>query len=532
MLSSKRVLAMASLLIVLVLASSLFSGCAKKETGLVFNYMLAADPPSLDPAYMQESESLQIGTEIYDGLVDYDPKTLETVPAMAESWEADKSGAVWTFHLKKGAKFHNGRECRAQDFVYSWSRVANKKTASEVAYHLEPIKGFEECQDGKAKVLKGLKAVDNYTLKVTLSYPYAEFVKTLGHPVFSPVPKEAVLKWKDKFSEHPVGTGPFKFVEWKHEQRVVVVKNSQYYGEPARLEKVVFKIFPDEDSAFLAFKAGSLDSTIIPVGQLKAIKKESKYKKHLVVRHILAVDYYGINLKASPWKGNPKLRQALNYLLDRRSICQTILEEGAAPATGFVPKGTPGFKGKAMSYTYNLKKAKQLLKEAGYPGGKGLPKLELAYNTGAGHEKALQVFQADAKKVGIDIEPVGYEWGAYIDKIQSGEVTFYRIGWSADYPTMDNFLFPNFYSENIGLDNTTLYDNSEVDGLLKDARKETDEAKQNQLYQKAEKIILDDAPVIPISFPNTLWVNQPWVKGYVRNSLDYAVLERVWLEGK
>lgn len=318
------------LLLVLVLMVST-AGCAQKKTrkskslnrtegpvrGGTFRYFLM-EPLILDSAHVQESEGIQVAKQVYDGLVDHNPKTMEVKPAMAKSWKSNKSATVWTFKLRKGVKFHNGRECKAQDFVYSWNRVAAKETASEIAYHLAPIKGFEACQEGTAKRLEGVKARDDYTLEVTLKYPYAEFPTILGHIVFSPVPKEEVQKYGEKFGENPCGTGPFKFVEWMHDQRIVLKRNPDYYGHKPYLDRIVFKIFDDEQSGFSEFKAGNLDDCEILPGQIRMAKVI--YGDRALIESMLSLYYYGFNMDADPWGNNQNLRRALNYALDRNQF--------------------------------------------------------------------------------------------------------------------------------------------------------------------------------------------------------------------
>lgn len=519
------------LLLIAALVLTLAAGCKRtpregKEGGVLSYYL--SEPETLDPALMGESEGIMVGKQIYDGLVDYDPETLKVIPAIAASWESNDEATEWIFNLKEGVKFHNGRECKAEDFVYSWNRVAKKETASEVAYHLAPIEGFDECQAGKTDTLTGVEAVDDYTLKVTLGYPYTEFVTTLGHPVFSPVPEEAVEKWKKKFSEHPVGTGPFKFSEWKHDQKIVTKKNDDYYGDKPYLNEVVFKIFSDENSAFTEFKAGGLDVTTIPMGQVERTRKSQKYSKQISIKPILKLYFYAFDLTSKPWNGNRNLRQAMNYCADKKSIARTIFEGAMSPATGIVPKGTPGFQEGAMTYYYNVNKAKDLLKKAGYPGGSGLSGLTLAYDEGMGHDKVAQAYQATAKEAGVEFDIAGYEWGTFLDKMGEGEFNFFRGSWTADYPSMDAFLYPLFYSESG--DNVFGYENGEVDELLNQARSEISSKQRTRNYRKAEKIILEGAPVVPVGFEMTRWVVQPEVKGFERTGMDDTPLENVWLD--
>jgi len=486
------------------------------------------EPVSLDPANAYESEGIQIVRQLWDGLFTYDPVTLETKPKLCEKYEVSNDGLTYTFYIKKGVKFHSGKELKAEDFVYSWTRLALKDTASYLAYHISPVLGYDECQDGTAKELKGVKALDDYTFQVTLKYPYADFINTLGHTAFYPVNKESIEKAGDKVGEMPDGTGPFKFVKWEHDQYVEITRNDDYYGQKPYLDGAKYVIIPDEQTAFLEFKAGNLEYTTIPVGQVKATQADPQWKDNVIIHPMLALYYYGMNLNAAPFKGNLALREAINYMIDRQNICDVISEGVDTPATGFVPPGIEGFQENAMEFTYDVEKAKQKLAEAGYPDGKGLPVLKLGFNTGAGHEKIAEAIQADAAKIGIKIEVEGYEWGTLLEKAKSGEIIFYRLGWQADYPTMDNFLYPLFYSKSS--DNYSEYNNPEVDKLLIEARSTLDKDQRIAKYREVEKMILKDAAFAPIYFYGTRRIIQPYVKGFVLDNMENYSLATVWLD--
>lgn len=486
------------------------------------------EPVSLDPPNAYESEGIQIVRQIWDGLFTYDPQTLETKPKLCEKYEVSDDGLTYTFYIKKGVKFHSGKELKAEDFVYSWTRLALKDTASYLAYHLSPVVGYDECQDGTATELKGMKALDDYSFQVILKYPYSDFINTLGHVAFYPVNKESIEKAGDKAGEMPDGTGPFKFVKWEHDQYVDLVRNDDYYGQKTYLDGAKYVIIPDEQTAFLEFQAGNLEYTEIPVGQVKATQADPKWKDGVIVHPMLGLYYYGMNLNAEPFKDNLALREAINYMIDRQNICEIISEGVSTPATGFVPPGIPGFQENAMEFTFDLEKAKEKLTEAGYPEGKGLPVLNLGYNTGAGHEKIAEAIQADAAKIGIKIEVEGFEWGTMLEKAKAGEIIFYRLGWLADYPTMDNFLYPLFYSKSS--DNYSEYNNPEVDKLLIEARSTVDKDQRIAKYREVEKMILKDAAFAPIYFYGTRRIIQPYVKDFILDNMENYNLAPVWLD--
>jgi oligopeptide transport system substrate-binding protein len=527
---SRNIVATIAILIVIVLVGTLLAGCKGQATaasGGVFRAYIQ-QPVSLDPPNCYESEGIQVARQIWDGLFDYDSKTLKLVPKLCEKWEVSNDGLVYTFHIKKGVKFHDGSPLTAEDFVYSWTRAVLAENATALGYHLSPIKGYDACANGSATTLEGVKALDDLTLQVTLSYPYADFVTTLGHVVFYPVKKADIEKWGQDYTKHVNGTGPFKFVEWIDDQHINLVRNDDYYGEKAKLDAVEYKIIADDNTAMLEFKAGNLEFTMIPVGKIKSTIEDPKYKDSCFTSPMLGINYYAMNMNFPLFRDNPKLREAMNYAIDRENICKVLYEGVPTPATGLVPPGIPGFQENAAPYTYDPKKASQLLAEAGFPNGEGLPTFKFGFNTGSGHEILGEAIQADLKAIGIEMDIEGYEWGTMLDKAKSGELTFYRYGWSADYPTMDNFLYPLFYSKSA--DNYAEYNNPEVDKLLDEARATINDEERIAKYREAEKMIINDNAFLLIYFYGLRRVIQPYVKGFELDAMDNYTLNNVYLE--
>jgi len=483
---------------------------------------------SLDPPFCVESEGMQVIRQVWDGLFDYDPVTLDLVPELCENLDVTDDGLVYTFNIRKGVKFHDGSPLTAHDFVYSWTRAVLAETAAYLAYHLSAIKGFQACQEGTATTLEGVTALDDFTLQVTLEYPYQDFINTLGHVVFYPVREADIEKWGNDYTKHINGTGPFKFVEWVDEQYIKLVRNEDYYGANAKLDAVEYRIITDENTAFLEFKAGNIDYCAIPTGKIKATEEDPELKDNVITIPILALYFYGMNTQSEPFKSNPKLREALNYAIDRKNICDVIMEGVPTPATGFVPRGIVGFAENQAPYTFDQEKAKTLLAEAGFPNGEGLPTLNLGFNTGSGHKLLAEAVQADLKEIGVNIEIEGFEWGTLIEKAQTGELNFFRIGWGADYPTMDNFMYPLFHSQSA--DNWTGYNNPEVDRMLAEARQIKDEEQRIAKYREIEKAILLDNSFIIIYFYGARRVVADKVKGFVLSAMDNYDLNKVYIE--
>jgi peptide/nickel transport system substrate-binding protein/oligopeptide transport system substrate-binding protein len=511
----------------MLLAYSLILVSCQQQARLssgTFNYFLG-EPVSIDPLNAQESEGLEVIKQVFDGLVDYNPKTMAVIPAVAKSWKINRDATTFTFHLKSGVKFHNGREVVASDFKYAWERVAAKKSGSEVAYHLAPIKGFAAMQSGKAKHLKGVKAPDKYTLTVKLNYPFSDFVTLLGHPVFSPVPKEEVEKNPKAFQEKPIGNGPFKMAEpWKHGQYIKLRRFDNYYGHKPWLQTVVFRIFSSQDTAYLVFKGGQLDFASIPLGQVRQAKKE--FGSHaLVGKPQLSLSMLGFNLSKPPFNKNRQLRQAINYAINRQAIVKNVYQETRIKAERLLPPALTKEMPQFSSYRFKPARAKQLLEKAGYPGGKGLPAIKLIFASGRGFDQVGQIIQANLKQIGIKIELQPLEFGSFIKALKKGEPELFALNWSADYPTADSFLYSLFSSASE--DNIIGYKNKAVDKLLLKARKTRNFKARQQLYAQTEKQVLFDSPVVPLSFYGSREVYSKNFSGVLRTPLADTPLERV-----
>ncbi len=520
--------ALALLLASTLALAPLLPGCsggapAELTEGGAFNAFLM-EPASLDPARLQGPMELQVARQIYDGLTGYDPESMEVIPAMATSWKASDDATVWTFELRPGVEFHNGRECTAADFVYSWNRAANPLTAGPSSCHLAVIKGYEEVRGGAAEALSGLRAPDDHTLEVTLAYPYADFPARVAHPAFSPVPAEAAAD----LDESPVGTGPFRLASWEHGAELVIEGFDGYYGEEkARLDRVVFHIYPDVESGWRDFREGRLDDAPIPPGRYDAAAFE--YGERALFRPLLATLYYGFDLTSEPWKDGKDFRQALNWAVDREHLAASVLQGTASAATGLAAQGAFGWQSGAMPCRYDPEKAKALIAKA-FPLNQGVPiDLALAYDGGEREALVARSVQSDIRGVGVDLALEGLEPEAYAELLLSGEAGFFCLEQRADYPVMDAFLYPLLHSRNAGSTNLTGYGSPEVDAALDRARRTPDTGRRIELYRQAERAALKDAPLMPLAFARSSRVISQRVGGYLRTPLDYTPFSSVYV---
>ena len=522
------------------------------QTGGTLSYFII-EPSYIDPYNVSETQGVAVEHSLFTPLVEYDAVTNEIKPGVAQTWEPNADGTVWTFHLTPNTKFHDGTTVTAENFKYAWERIADPKNKSDISYHLSAIKGFDEMQTGKATKLAGVVAKDPNTLEVTLTYPFGDFQYIAGHPSLGPVPLTAPRLVSDDpkgYESMPVGNGPFKMAEpWKHEQYIKVVKFADYFGAKPNIDGIDFKIFKDNETAFTEFKAGTIDFTDdIPSGQIAATKAQygvsnqnggltANPGNQVINGPELSTYYMWVNNKDQYLK-NADLRKAMSLAINRQAIADAVFEGTRAPATGPVPKGIVGYQPNAWpESTYDVTKAKEFLTKAGYPNGQGLPTLTMSFNTGSNHEKVFAIIQSDLEKIGIKTKNDPHQWAEYIStftKVKDGQWVnpqqvhqLIRLGWVADYPIMDNFLYPLF-STNSG-DNKALYSNPEVDNLIKQARGIVDPAARIQAYQAIEKKIGEVMPLVPIVDYTHKGVTSNRVHNLTYSPLNLADYTSVWL---
>lgn len=548
-----------ALAVLLVVAAAAASGCTPTQSttsqttsnvakGGTLKYYIG-EPTAIDPYNAQESEGVQVTQSIFDSLTVIDPKTGKVAPAAAESWSSDASATVWTFKLKQGAKFADGEPVTAKDFVYAWNRIAesastNATDPSQIAYHLAPVVGFDEAQ-AKGTPMPGVKAVDDNTFQVTLQYPFADWPYVCAHPALAPVPQKLVeggVSYNGTtvpFNQMPVGNGPFKMSEpWKHDQYIKVVRNDDYYGTKANLDGVDFQIFKDVNTAYREFQAGNLDFTQIAEGQIAAAKQQYGVStdgytvqpgKGVLLGPEAAIYYLSFDNKKAPLD-NVKVRRAVSLAINREAINKAVWEDSRQVADSFVPPGIPGYAAGQFAYSkYDMAAAKQMLADAGYPDGKGLPTIELAFNTGAGHDKVMQLVQSDLKAIGINTKFNTMDAPQYWPYLRTTNFQIARDGWIADYPIADNFTNPEFNSQSS--DNHSHYASPTVDANILKARATIDDAARATMYSDIQTGIGNDAPVTPIVFYSHHHVGSNRVNDLVYDNMGLAHLDATWLTG-
>jgi oligopeptide transport system substrate-binding protein len=481
------------------------------QNGGLYRRPLGNDPPSLDPARISDIYALTVAGQIFDSLVEFDVR-LNVLPALAQSWSASRDGLVWTFNLRQGVTFHHGREMIAADVVYSLSRLLDPAVNSPFSRSLEKVKGASDFQAGNAKELEGVKALDRYTVQIMLSEPFAPFITILGLPHLGVVPREEVERLGSDFGNTPVGTGPFRFVQWERGQEIILDANEHYFRRRPALDRVRFVIFPGKvvSDIMQAFERGELEESPIPPNRRNELLEAGKYK--VIRKPMLSIRFLGFNLKHPPFDQR-EVRQAFNYAIDKVRMNQEVQGGRYTVAQGILPPGMPGYNPEIQAYNYNPKQARELLTQAGHPGGKNLAPIALASSVKSAEvRQESQAIQRDLADIGVDVELKEFDdWPTFQRVLERGELPMFRYGWYADYPDPDNFLYPLFHSQSPI--NYFRYSNPIVDQLLDEARRMTDDLGRVKLYRRAEQLILNDAPAIMLIHHTYEGLFQPYVEG-------------------
>ena len=477
-------------------------GAVKASEGGTFKYYIS-DPVAIDHYNLQESEGTQVGHVLFDSLVEWDWDKGEVKAKAAESWEINDDNTVFTFHLKD-AKFHNGDPVTSESFKRGWQRLVDTTmtTPGEIGYHLAPVVGYDEMAAGEATELTGLTCPDDKTFVVTLKEPMADFLAVCCHPGLAPAP-QAAIDDAANYLLAPIGNGPFMMDgKWESGQYINVKRFDDYYGDKPALDAINFSIQKDPKTAYSELEAGNMDFCQIPTGRFAELTEKygSSVDGYTISpsRQTLAgaeasVYYLAVNLEDETM-ANKDLRHAIGLAINRQNIVDTLFEGVREPADNVFPPIIDK-KGGSWEYAkYDPEAAKKIIDEKGLAG----TTIKLSYNSGGGHEDIMSCIQADLTAVGLNVEQDTKEWAAYLQGLTDGDFQMGRLGWIADYPTLDNFIFPNFYST--ADNNYSRYNNPEVDAAIDDARKIADEDDRKDAYRKINQMVADDMPIILIMF--------------------------------
>jgi len=501
-----------------------------------FRYNQSSGITSLDPAFAKDQATIWATTQLFDGLVQLD-ENLNVKPAIAKSWTISDDGLTYTFTLIENVQFHNheqfkngkGRPVTAADFVYSFSRILDDAVASPGRWI------FSDRLDET----EPFKAINPNTFQLKLNKAFRPILGILTMPYCYVVPKEIVEHFGKTFRTNPVGTGPFTFKIWKENEVLVLEKNNNYYeSSKPYIDGVRISFFDTKKTEYLKFKDGELDfisgidatfkdEMLTKTGELLP---ELKTQFNLYKAPFLNSEYVAFNVENDhPIIKNKKIRQAINYGFDREKMMQYLRNNIGRPATaGFIPPGLPSFNSEAVKgYSYNIEKAKQLLKEAGYPNGEGLPKITLATN--AAYQDLGTYLTKQLAEIGLKVDMEINQSSFLRQMMVKGEVDFFRGSWIADYPDGENFLTV-FYGGNPAPPNYTRFKNAQYDQLYQQALTTNNNEERFSLYHKMENILIEEAPVVPLFYDELTLFTQKRISNFKPNAQNLLMLKHLKLD--
>ncbi len=525
--------------VILICFSLSFVSCFKKKTVSrslfpakdTIRFNIGSEPPTLDWSKATDTTSSLIVDNIMEGLLSYDfsKKSVGLKPALAEKWFSTEHGKRWIFTIKKGVKWSDGKEFKADHIKDGWERLLNPKTASEYAYFLYSVKNARAYNEGKITDFSqvGVSVNKQGQLMVNLEKGKSYFPYFVSHSSTYPIRKDIIEKYGNRWTdpENIVTLGAYKLKKWEHDKRIFLEKNKHYHGTPPKITNILIYIIPESGTALSLFEKGRLDVIGgLPSRELPVLRKRKEYHSH----PILATYYYGINVKQKPFD-DVRVRKAFSLAINRRQITD-LLKGDQVPLTGWIPEGLLGYDS-AVGLDFNPEKARALMNSAGYKDRSTFPKVTISYNTHEDHKRVAEKVQAQLKThLNISVELSNEEWKTYLQSLKTERQQIYRMGWVADYPDPDNFMtLMTSYSEN----NHTGWGDIRYDSLVEKAGVLSNEKERLKLYLLAQKILVEEAAaVIPIYSSQSHWLISDRIAVFPFNIMGKVYFKEVQLKSK
>ena len=467
---------------------------------------MEAEPPGLDPGQALGLHTLRVTAEIFETLVATRPDSTEVIPGLAESWTTSPDGMIWTFKLRRGVRFHDGTPLDAAAVKFTFDRVIDPT-------HPHAKSGKWSFVTGYLSSVKSVEVLDPQTVQLHLKYPTGSLPALLALPNCAIVSPTAFTKAPADFDTKPVGSGRYKFESWERGSRLVLRRNDDYWGVKGKPQALVYRGIPEANTRVSELLTGGVDLILpIPPDFVGRLEKTSGVTVHKATG--LTVWYAGFNVEKKPFTDR-RVRQAFNHAVNKDAIVRDILKGTGIPAVGPLLPGTWAFEPNVHKYPYNPGLARKLLAEAGYPNG-----LEVDFwvpESGSGMQAPVEmstVIQANLAAVGVKAPLKTFEWGSYLGKVRSDAPAMFALSWFLKSEDPDLSMYPLFFSKNQPLPNRSNYNNPEVDQLLVQARQLTDRAKRAELYRKAQRLIVEDAPWLFVDHEVQVVATRANVKGF------------------
>ena len=493
---------------------------------------LFRDPPTLDPHLTTDNISGRLVNEVFGGLVTLG-LDLNVAPDLAERIEVSEDGLNYTFHLRKEAKFHNGKPVTSEDARWSLERVADPETQSPVAaQYLSDIVGVSAKLQGKANAISGLRIPDKHTVILTIDQPKSYFLSKLTYPTAFVLDQENIEKNGADWLRRPNGTGPFKLAEYQVGELLRLARNEDYHLGPANIDEVEFLLAGG--NAMLMYENDEIHVTGVGLADLERVldPNEPLNAEIITAPTLFSVGYIGMNVNEPPFD-DALFRKALNLAIDRDTIASVVLEGSNIPAKTIIPPGFPSHSPNVIGYRYDPVRAHELITQSKYGNDlENLPRITLSISGsfGANVPLALEVIlQSWKDNLGVEVEIQQTEWATFLQDLHNRRYQMFQLGWAADYADPENFLDILFHSESEN--NHTNYSNPEVDRLLLQARIEPNQETRFELYNRIEQMILDEAPwVLLWNSGETYALIKPEVKGYELTAMTIPKYRYVYFE--
>lgn len=503
----------------------------------VFRFSNGTEPENLDPQLVTGIPEQTLVQELFEGLVAYSPKDLSPVPGVAERWEIDRTGVRYRFHLRDNAQWSDGSPVTAADFLYSWQRLLEPKTAAPYAYFLYPIRGARDFHQGKVADFSkvAVRAVNPRLLEFDLENPVPYFLSMMCHSSFYPVNRRAIeshgVKWVQPGKL--VGNGAFSLTEWKPNARIVLARNANYWDRASvKLDRVEALPIENVDTAYNLYETGVIDFNgfSLPIYRLPQLNQRDDFYNV----PYLTMYYYRLNTKRAPFS-DKRVRQALNLAIDKETLVRKVTQGGQSPANFMVPPGVAGYE-PARGPQYDPQRARQLLAEAGFcvpdaakAGCKTFPKFSILFNTRDIHKLVAQAIQQMWKlNLGIgEVELINQEWKVYLQSARALDYDVSFGSWIADYADPNAFL-EIWQAGNSN--NRTGWSSPVYDALIAQAGREMRAPQRFAILRRAEMVLLDEVPAIPIYLFTSLYLMKPYVRGVYPNMMSIHPLKYVWIE--